>query len=339
MPVLIVTSDQPLLSLIERCAAASGCDVVRASDDTLAREWLVAPMVIIGVDALGGMAATLPRRTGVVVARLDDGEPDSVTWRESLGVGAEHVIVLPDAQSWLVDQLGSLADVNASMGSVTAVLGCAGGVGASTLALALGAVAAGESFALVVDADPWGGGLECIAGSEGQPGARWPSITSIDGRMAAGALVNAFPTANGASLLSFPRRVIGELRAEALATMMDGARRSFDHIIVDLPCSLLHDIRPDHWIVLAADRVRPVLTARALLDSLGEPSFVALRRLGSGSVDPKDAARVLGCAITVEISHDRVVAEAGEHGDPLPNRGPVMAAASVLFASLNSGVA
>lgn len=334
-PVLVVTSDVELRALIERCAAAASCAVVVGDDDSLARDWPTAPMVIIGVDALGGASASMAKRPGVVVATMASGEPDASTWRDALQIGAEHVIALPEAQGWLVDRLGAIADVGSTNGMVIAVIGSAGGVGASTLALALGAAAADKGKTLVIDADPWGGGLECIAGCDDQPGARWSNLDQSVGRIAAGALHDAFPQANGASLLSFPKRVLTSLTPASLTSVIDGACRSFDFTIIDLPRAFALDTRPDAWVLMTTDRVRPVLTACAVLDVLIDvPVHIVLRRVPGGSVDPKDVGRVLGRKIAAEMSNDRVVAEAGDHGDPMPSRGSVRSTAGALWSLL-----
>ena len=330
MPVLLVCAEPALTAAVERCAAAAGAALESADAITLRRRWERAELVLVGVDALADLPP-LPRRPGVIVVGAGIGtEPDAATWRHALAAGAEHVVSLPEAEGWLVDRLGVADDERHATGVVVAVIGTCGGAGASTLSLALGAVAASRGrSALVVDADACGGGLEVLAGTDGQPGARWPAVQAGDGRIAPASLRGAFPTANGAAVLSVQRTGADRVTMERVRAVSEAARRAVDLVVVDLPRALSAEVDADHRVLLALDRVRPVLAA-AQLAGLHPGALVALRQ-ARGGIDAADAAAAIGMPVAVSFGSERIVAEAGEHGDPLPSRGALVTAASTLL--------
>ena len=63
-----------------------------------------------------------------------------------------------------------------------------GGAGASVFATALAQTAAD---ALLVDADPCGGGIDLVLGCERETGLRWPDLTLQGGRLSYTALRDA----------------------------------------------------------------------------------------------------------------------------------------------------
>ena len=86
---------------------------------------------------------------------------------------------------------------------VTAVIGASGGLGASTLALAVGRrLAATGPPAVVVDLDLLRGGLEVTAGIEHLPGRRWDDLRHVRGRVPPEALLPVLPGEEGCAVLS-----------------------------------------------------------------------------------------------------------------------------------------
>ncbi|MET7298211.1 septum site-determining protein Ssd [Embleya sp. NPDC005575] len=162
---LLVTGDPALLDDLLRLCAAAGIEPEVQPDAGAARTaWPAAPLVIVGDDVTPGLARCgLPRREDVVLigADLDDGD----VWRRALDVGADHVVFLPDAEAWIVDRLGDVAEGTGPDAHTIAVLGGCGGSGASTLACALAVTAGrrGLSTALV-DVDPSGVRTGSLAG-------------------------------------------------------------------------------------------------------------------------------------------------------------------------------
>jgi len=97
---------------------------------------------------------------------------------------------------------------------VIGVLGASGGLGASTLAVALGVGAARRwGVTACVDGDLWGGGLDVTACLEHLPGLRWADLAGAAGELDGAALLRSLPTQEGVAVLSAggnhdsPRRV------------------------------------------------------------------------------------------------------------------------------------
>src|SRR6478736_5169155 len=102
---------------------------------------------------------------------------------------------------------------------VTAVVGASGGLGASTLALAVGRrLAATGPPSVVVDLDLLRGGLEVTAGVEHLPGRRWDDLRHALGRVPPEALLPLLPAEEGCAVLSArggPRPAPGQPGAPA----------------------------------------------------------------------------------------------------------------------------
>ena len=149
---------------------------------------------------------------------------------------------------------------------VTAVVGASGGLGASSLALAVGRrLAATGPPAVVVDLDLLRGGLEVTAGTEHLPGRRWDDLRQVRGRVPPEALIAGLPTEEGCAVLSArggaPPGVPDVAARDVVAALAAGPAR----VVLDLP--LGSPVLPD---VLASGALVVVvvgLRARALADA------------------------------------------------------------------------
>jgi len=236
---LVVTADPDALDDLVRIAAGAGCELEVAVDAAGARRsWAAAALVVVGDDLVGGCArARLPRRGGVVVLGRD--LDDAGIWQRAVQLGAEHVVFLPDAERWLADRFADAAEGGVPDGVLVAVLGGRGGAGATTFACALAVTAARTGrTALLVDADPLGGGVDLVFGGEHDRGVRWPDLVATRGRVPASALSRALPQMQGLSVLSFDRGRTGPLPVQALEAVLSAGRRSHQLVVADLPRSV-----------------------------------------------------------------------------------------------------
>lgn len=232
---LLVTADPGLLDDLLRLCAAAGVEAEVAPDEPAARSsWAAAPLVVLGADAAPAVARSgLARRPGLVLVGLD--LDDAGVWDLAVDIGADTVVFLPDAQSWLVDRLGDVGDGAPAGGTVVAVVGGRGGAGASTLAAALATVAAADGMlTMLVDADPLGGGLDLVLGREEAAGLRWPDLTPTAGRLSSDLLRRALPHSDGLTLLSCGRDESLRLPAAAVGAVLAAARRAHELVVVDL---------------------------------------------------------------------------------------------------------
>ena len=89
-------------------------------------------------------------------------------------------------------------------GAVIAVIGGRGGAGASVFATAL---AQSAPDALLIDADPWSGGIDLVLGTESETGLRWPDLALQGGRLNLRCVARRVAAASwGQRVVGWPRR-------------------------------------------------------------------------------------------------------------------------------------
>ncbi|WP_323055444.1 septum site-determining protein Ssd [Mycolicibacterium sp. J2] len=229
--VLALLADVAARDDVDRVAAAAGVRMVHADEPSSRAVWASAPVVLL--DRLAAdrcVARGLPRRDRVLLVSRDDCRAD---WESAVAVGAERVLQLPGQDGVLMAALTAPPEApgaGGARGPVLAVLGGVGGAGASVFAAAV-AQAAADS--LLVDADPWGAGLDLVLGSEGETGLRWPDLALSDGRLEYAALRDALPARRGVTVLSGART--GTAIAPApLASVIDAGRRAGVTVVCDV---------------------------------------------------------------------------------------------------------
>ena len=230
---LVVSADEELIDDLLRLLAAAGTEPELATGGpALRRAHRDAPLVLLGADALsGGAVRALPRRPGVVVV---SGRPLPATgWAAAVEVGAERVAVLPEDEAWLLSRSAAAAQHPADRGWLVAVGGSCGGAGVSTVAAAT-ALAAAPGVVLV-DADPWGAGLDLLLGAERVEGLRWPELGGLRGRVDGDALMAALPEVGGVHVLAASRSAPAPVPDEALTAAVEAVRAVGRPVVVDLP--------------------------------------------------------------------------------------------------------
>lgn len=147
-----------------------------------------------------------------------------------------------------------------------AVVGASGGLGASTLALAVGRrLAATGPPAAVVDLDLTRGGLEVTAGVEHLPGRRWDDLRGVRGRVPPDLLVPSLPGEAGCCVLSARGGRAEGVPDGAVLDVLDSLAHSSVRVVLDVPATspLLREVMRREPLVVVVLGLR----ARALADA------------------------------------------------------------------------
>jgi secretion/DNA translocation related CpaE-like protein len=320
---LIVTGEAELLDDLLRLAAAGGCEVEVAADAVAARSgWPTAPFVLVGADRATACARSglVGRASVMVVLRGPEAEPP---WSEAELLHAEHVAVLPAAEGWLVDRFADHAAGSPTRGRVVAVIGGRGGAGASVLATGLAVTARRRGLdTLLLDADPFGGGVDLVLGWESLAGLRWPELVDARGRVSPPALVSALPGQGGLAVLSFDRSEIAGVPAEAMAAALDAGRRGRDLVVVDLPRrfdepSLIALTCADRAYLVVPAELRACVSAGRIAHVVRQhcPTVgVVVRGPAPGRLTPQEVAAGLDLPLAGTLRPEPGLAEALERG-------------------------
>jgi secretion/DNA translocation related CpaE-like protein len=340
---LVVSTDDSLLDDLLRLLATAGAEPELATGGpALRRAHRQAPLVLVGADALSaGAVRALPRRPGVVVVAR--GELRAADWAGAVEVGAERVAVLPDDESWLLTRCTTAVRAPVERGRLVVVGGACGGAGASTVATAV-ALAAAPGVTLV-DADPWGAGLDLLLGAERTDGLRWPELSGLRGRVAGDALLAALPDVAGVSVVAPSRSSPQPVPPDALVAVVDAARSVGCPVVVDLPRSAGGDAPPvaadaDLAVLVVPARLRAATAARLLVeapDSAWAGVQLVVRQV-PGGLAREEVADVVGRPVLADLAHDRSAVPRGERGEPpqVSARSPLGVVARRVLAALRT---
>lgn len=339
---LVVSTDDSLLDDLLRLLATAGTEPELATGGpALRRAHRQAPLVLLGADALAGAVRALPRRPGVVVVAGRELPP--ADWAAAVEIGAERVAVLPDDESWLLARCTAAVRAPVERGRLVVVGGCCGGAGASTVATAV-ALAAAPGVTLV-DADPWGGGLDLLLGAERAAGLRWPELTGLRGRVAGDALLAALPEVGGVSVVAASRSSPHAVPADALTAVVDAARAVGCPVVVDVPrcageATASVAAAADLAVLVVPARLRAATAARLLVEepeSVWAGALVVVRPV-AGGLSREEVADVVGRPVLVELAHDRSAVPRGERGEPplVTARSPLGAVAQRILGALQA---
>lgn len=334
--VLLVTASPILRGEVERIVAAAGAGLRIAGDAaTAAGYWDEAAAVLVGSDVRG----LPPRRRAPAVLVGLDGEGDSL-WHLAAVLGAERVAVLPDAAAWLADHLSRSRSPDPG-GLVLGVTGGCGGAGSTTAAVWIAQAAAGlGARVLLVDGDPWGGGLELALAAEEDPGLRWPDLSEASGSVDPLQLADSLPVAGGFSFLSWPasREQPVPVPAAATTVVLDAARRGYELVVVDIGRGA-EQLTAFAWdcdrvlVVVPAQLKAAVAAARMLQELPPVDAALLVRGRPGAALDGPLIAEAVGLPVEGRVPELRGVAAAMEAGRLLElgkRRGVRHFAASVL---------
>ncbi|KUH39872.1 MULTISPECIES: septum site-determining protein Ssd [Streptomyces] len=305
---LIVTEDAELLDdLLRLCAAAGAQAEVHHGPPERRAVWDAAPLVLVGDDAAARCRGAA-RRRGVLLVGRDQDDPD--VWRRAVEIGADSVLRLPDAESWLVDRIADVVEGVGRQALTVGVIGGRGGAGASTLACALAVAAArGGRRTMLVDGDPLGGGLDVLLGGERERGLRWPDFAASQGRVAGAALEESLPSLHGLRLLSWDRGETVAVPPEAMRSVLAAARRCGGVVVVDLPrrvddATVEALAQLDMGLLVVPGELRAVAAARRVAAMAGmvlDDLRLVVRGPYAAGVDEAWIARVLDLPLAGEV--------------------------------------
>jgi secretion/DNA translocation related CpaE-like protein len=319
--ILAALAEPALRDEVDRVAAAVGVRVVHGSRSAISRKtWLAAAAVVLDEAAAEECArARLPRRAHVIVAT--GSEPASATWAAAIEVGARLVLTLPAQEQDLVRELADAGESvrdGGALGAVVAVIGGRGGAGASLFAAALARVATDP---LLVDLDPWGGGIDLLVGGETAPGVRWPDLALQGGRVNWPAVREALPRHRGICMLSGTRRGY-ELDALAVDAVVDAGRRGGATVVCDLPRRLTDAAQTaldtaDLVVVVSPCDVRgcaATATIAAILTGINPNVGLVVRGPSPGGLRASEVAEIAGLPLLASMKPHPRLAEQLEHG-------------------------
>lgn len=344
--VLAMLTDSHLREELDRVGAAVGARVVHTGAHTPVsrKTWLAAAAVVLDSDAAQCCAqSALPRRAHVSV--LTGAESGTATWAAAVAVGAEQVLRMPEQEADLVCALAEAAESARDVrrrGQVLAVVGGCGGAGASLFAAAVAEVA-GES--LLLDLDPWGGGIDLLMGDEASPGLRWPDLALQGGRLNWSAVRDVLPRRREISVLSGTRHG-RELDAAPVEAIAEAGRRGGVTVVCDLPRRLSE---ASHVALAAADLV--VLVSRCDVRACAATATIApvlaainpnvgavVRGPSPGGLRAAEVAEIAGVPLLASMRAEPHLAERLEHaGLRLGRRSALAAAARRVVGVLASG--
>jgi secretion/DNA translocation related CpaE-like protein len=334
--ILAVLAEPALRDELDRVAAAVGVRAVHAGSalPVSRKTWSAAAAVVLDEAAARECAHSgLPRRAHVIVVAGSD--PAPTTWAAAIEVGAGHVLRLPAQEHDLVRELanaGESARDYGPPGSVVAVIGGRGGAGASLFAVAL-ARAATDS--MLVDVDPWGGGIDLLVGAETTPGVRWPDLSLQGGRLDWSAVREALPQHRGISMLSGTRRGY-EMDAGAVQAVVDAGRRGGATVVCDLPRRLTDSAEialetSDLVVVVSPCDVRAcaaTATIVPVLTGINPNVGLVVRGPSPGGLRADEMATIAAVPLLASMRPYPRVAEQLEHGGLRLRRRSALAAAA-----------
>lgn len=349
-PVLVVCAEARLLELVSRVCAGAQLSPRVVTDEAQVRAlWLTAVAVLVGADLAGVVASwRLDARGEVLLVTDDPGieEVGTAVWRAAVELHVDEIVWLPAAEGRLSSRLADAAD-GAQSATTIGVIAGSGGAGASTLAgaLALRAARTGAS-ALLVDADPAGGGLELTVGSERRDGLRWGDLAAagddLRGRVRGTALRSGLPTVDGLAVLSWRRDDIRPLPPGTTRAIIGPARRGCDVVVVDLPRILgsaaVEAVDCCHVLLLVVTPgVRSVAAAQTVLGALDPWRArvrLVVRRQRGALLAPDLLAATLALPLAAVVPTRRSVPRALDEGlGPLGGRGIGRACDAILAAA------
>jgi len=294
---LLATREAALADSVLATALALGIDLEVIPDrEDLRHRWRTASLRLVGTD-MASRAATLGAVPGVWVVGFES--DDLLQASAELGAPA---LRLPGESQRLAEVLASdLPGQEAAQ--LLAVSGVSGGLGVSSLVVALAMRAAESGLRpAVVELARCGGGLDLLFGAETQPGMTWEELRHAVGEV--GDLTPHLVLAERVSVLALGRPHGYPPDEAALSAVLRSLERSHDIVVVDMgDGTRLAELgrRVVSLLVVGAD-VRSVAAARMQARRLDLAGALLVVRAGRGrGLPPEAVADALG--LPLDIRH------------------------------------
>jgi secretion/DNA translocation related CpaE-like protein len=341
---LALIGDAELRDDVDRVAAAAGVQVVHADEPSGRKAWAGAVVVLLDRDAAERCAQrALPRRDRVVLVTLT--QPGPADFQAAIAVGAHQVVTLPDQDSDLMAELSDAAEAaltDGPRGPVVAVIAGRGGAGGSVFAAALAQTAAETADALLVDTDPWSGGIDLLLGIETDSGLRWPDLTLQGGRLNYAALREALPGQRRLCVLSCGRGGT-DIEAAPLGAVVDAGSRGGAVVVCDVPRRSTAAAETalesaDLVVVVVPADVRSCAATEGVarwVSTINVNAGVVVRGPAPGGLRSADVAAIVGLPLLAAMRPQTGIAETLERGGlRLRRRSPLAYAARRVMAVL-----
>lgn len=273
--------------------------VVEGSEE-LRRAWPEASLRLVGSDMSARAAQIAPSPGTWVIGN----SPEALV-RASAELNAP-ALAIPD-------QVGRLAEIMTTAvleepaGRVLAVVGASGGLGVSSLAVALAARAADEGGAALVELAEAGGGLDLLIGAEMLEGYRWNQLARTRGELGQ---LSGLVHVDGVDLLALDRSDTTHPDEPATTAVLRSLSRSHPTVVVDAGLGVGTDLVPGaELVMLVAADVRGVAAGRMAAErrpALSQAHLVVRRGPGR-DLPPGVVADTLGMPLAGVIRHDAMV--------------------------------
>lgn len=233
-----------------------------------------------------------------------ENEPEPRDYQQALAHGARALRFLPQESSELISDLSSLA-TSSGRSRVLACLSGHGGAGSTSLAIALALASSSRNMpATLVDADPFGGGIDTLVQARHVAGARWSDLGAASGTTDAEVLLDALPLIDGYRLLTFSGAREESVNPQVIASLANAPGT----LVLDAPlgAGIEPHVSPDITLVSVHPSEHALAATARTLDVLREvhprPRIgIALRtRRHRESYRARDVAEQLGAPIVLE---------------------------------------
>ncbi|MFV0430224.1 MAG: septum site-determining protein Ssd [Arachnia sp.] len=307
---IIATRSPAVAEAVAATSLALGVEVRQVETlRDMASGWSTSALVLLGTD-LASRAGALPRRTQptYLVGMVE---------RELIAASSElaaPTLLLPDHAARLADLLTVDLEREA-MAETVLILGGSGGVGTSSLVVALAAAAsqAGSRAAAIELADG-GAGIDLLFGAEMRPGLRWGDLGQAAGEM--GVLDSELLHADSVSVLAASRSPYSVPDVAAVSSVTRALARSHDWLLIDGGRAVPEGLpRQPRLLLVVGGDVSCVAAARIQGQRHDLSAARVVVRRGPGrQLSPASVASSLGLPLAGVISHDPAVPKLAADG-------------------------